>query len=137
MQLKDFAATLRRRWYLVLVSLLCTAAATFFIVTAVGPTYQAKSTVLMMPPGTSTQQADNVGNPLLQLGSLAQARDVLIRVLTSQATSDVLCKPQSDPVYEGMRAALQAAPRCRLRSHAGLHQQCTDDPDHRRREHSG
>lgn len=108
MELKDLAATLRRRWYLVLVSLLCSAAATYFVVAAVGPTYEAKATVLMMPPSTSTstQQAGNVGNPLLQLGSLGQARDVLIRVLTSQATSEVLCQPQRDPVYEAMRAEL-------------------------------
>ena len=109
MQLKVFAATLLRRWYLVLLALICTAAATFLAVDKVGPTYEAKGAVLVLPPVATVQrgsQSDTLGNPYLVLDGLSQIRDIVIRAITAQATHDELCQQRADPAYEVMRVEL-------------------------------
>ena len=109
MQLKDFGATLLRRWYLVLFVVACAAAAALVVVNVVGPTYRAQAAVILLPPGTTVQQASVTGtpsNPLLSLNGVSQARDVVIRTLMASSTREELCKPQSDPGYEQMRGQL-------------------------------
>src|SRR5687768_14672808 len=89
MQLKDLSTTLIRRWYLVLLALVCAAIATFLTVDKVGPTYEAKAAVLLLPPVATVQHGSRsettVGNPYLLLDGLSQIRDILIRTITAQA----------------------------------------------------
>lgn len=109
MQLKFFWAALLRRWYLVLVALALTAAATVLVVSKVGPTYQAVGAVMLFPPVTTVQQGNNMrtdGNPYLMLSGLNQARDIVMRVVSSKATREEICQARLAPDYEAMRTAL-------------------------------
>jgi hypothetical protein len=108
-QLKVFWATLLRRWYFVILVLIGTVAASYFVVDKIGPTYEAKGAVLLFPPVTSVQQGSKsgtVGNPYLMLGGLNNARDIVIRALTAKATREELCQQRSDIGYEAMRSQL-------------------------------
>ena len=78
-----------RRWYLVIVAVLLSGAASFWAVGQVGPTYTAEGTVLLFPPKMSTTTEGDLvesGNPYLELNGLTPARDVLIRTLTSKSS---------------------------------------------------
>ena len=93
MQLNAFGAALLRRWYLVVLSLGLAVAASAYVVSDVGPTYEVEGTVLLFPPTSSTTSGDQSvtqGNPYLYLGGLNPARDVLIRSLTSRSERDSL-----------------------------------------------
>ena len=107
-QLTVFWATLRRRWYFVIIALVCTAVASYVTVDKVGPTYEANGAVLLLPPVTTVEknESDTVGNPYLLLDGLGQIRDIVIRTMLAQATHDELCRPQAEPAYESMREEL-------------------------------
>ena len=82
--------SLRRRWYLVLALAVLTVGATFLVAQRVGETYEATGTVLVFPP---SQAQDPTGamsqeNPYLALGGVNQARDVVVRALTSKKVGD-------------------------------------------------
>ena len=82
--------SLRRRWYLVLALAVLTVGATFLVAQRVGETYEATGTVLVFPP---SQAEDPTGamtqeNPYLALGGVNQARDVVVRALTSKKIAD-------------------------------------------------
>ena len=90
MDVATFWLTLLRRWYLVLIALILTVSATWFTVRAIGPTYTAQGTVVLFPPETTVIDSNNgnrLGNPYLLLGGLSQARDIVIRRLTSKEAS--------------------------------------------------
>jgi len=121
--LSVFWATLRRRWYFLLIALLCTATATYITVDNVGPTYEAKGAVLLIPPVTTVQknESNTVGNPYLLLDGLGQIRDIVISTMLAQATHDELCQPRpDDPTYESMRAEL-------CRPHPSVTYEVTED----------
>ena len=82
MYLKDLTASLLRRWYLFLTALILTAGACFGVVHLVGPTYKQSASIVLLPP--KSPDADT--NRYLDLGSLSQAVDVLVRSLQSDAT---------------------------------------------------
>lgn len=109
MQVRAFWWTLLRRWYLSLAVLLMTAAAGFAVVQVVGPTYEATGAVLVLPPVTTVQQGlktEANGNPYLSLGGLTQVRDIAIRSVTSQESTDELCRADPSPAYASMREQL-------------------------------
>jgi hypothetical protein len=107
-QLKVFFATLLRRWYFVVVAVVCTVAASSFVVFTVGPKYEATGAVLLLPPGSTTQQASKTpfGNPYLSLGELTQARDIVIQALAAASTHEDLCNHKGDDAYRAMREEL-------------------------------
>ena len=92
MRLSDFWTVAVRRWYLVLASFVLSVGATLFAVNAVGSTYNAEGSVLVFPPVATVQRNPDqvVGNPYLVLDGVKQARDVVLRTLTSQAVGDDL-----------------------------------------------
>jgi uncharacterized protein involved in exopolysaccharide biosynthesis len=69
-QLTVFWATLRRRWYFVLIALVCTAVASYIAVDKVGPTYEAKGAVLLFHlwRRSGNRKTETLGNPYLMLG---------------------------------------------------------------------
>jgi hypothetical protein len=74
----------------VLALLVLTLGAMYVVTQRVGKTYEATGTVLVYPPsqssmpdGSSTQE-----NPYLTLSGVNQARDVVVRALTSKKVSD-------------------------------------------------
>ena len=110
MQVQDFLLAIRRRWYLALVALVITVGATVATLALVGPTYEAKGTTLLVPPGATLQQrpgeAVSTGNPYLELSGLGQARDIVVRSMSSQTTFIELCGASGDAAYEAMRQSL-------------------------------
>lgn len=102
MDLRDFGTTLARWWYLALATLLLAIGAGLGMYKATGPTYTANSTVLLLPPQAVLieAQADKKNyapnNPLLYLSSLTDARDVLVRHLSSTDVTDELAKKAPD-----------------------------------------
>jgi hypothetical protein len=101
-QVSAFWAALIRRWYLVIAAVLCTVAATAFMVNRIGPTYEAQGTVLLFPPTTTVQQGsttETLGNPYLMLGGLTQARDVVIRTITSKSAREQIAKTHPGVKY--------------------------------------
>jgi hypothetical protein len=69
---------IRRRWYLLIVGLIATAAAGAFVYQNTDPVYQRSASELLVP---GAQTVPEGGNPFLYLGGLAQASDVLARAL--------------------------------------------------------
>ena len=90
MEMRVVWRALRRRWYLVLALAVLTAGTTFLVAQRTGETYEATGTVLVFPP---SQAQDPTGamsqqNPYLALGGVNQARDVVVRALTSKKVAD-------------------------------------------------
>lgn len=102
MDLRDFGTTLARWWYLAIATLLLAIGAGIGMYKAAGPTYTANSTVLLLPPKAVLVQAQEdkknyaPNNPLLYLSSLTDARDVLVRHLSSTDVTDELAKKAPD-----------------------------------------
>ncbi|GAA1389966.1 hypothetical protein [Luteococcus peritonei] len=98
MDLRDFGSTLARWWYLTLATLLVATLAAVGLYKSTGPTYEAESTVLLLPPDAvliaarEDQRNYAPNNPLLYLSSLTDARDVLVRQLSSTDVSESLKK---------------------------------------------
>ena len=109
MQLRVLWATLLRRWYLLLLTLVVAAAGCVGAVVRLGPSYEAVGAVLILPPVTSARGSTTTttsGNPYLQLDGLGQVRDIVIRAMSAKTTFDELCRPRETPGYEEMRVEL-------------------------------
>ena len=85
MYLRDLGATLLRRWYLSITGLIGTAALCFVAMNLFPATYEAKATIVLLPPASTVEAG---GNPYLQLANLQQAVDVMVRSLSSQSAVD-------------------------------------------------
>jgi hypothetical protein len=81
---------LRRRFYLVIALGVLTGAATYLVAQRVGETYEATGTVLVFPPSRTEGPTGEMSkeNPYLSLGGVGQARDVVVRALTSKQVGD-------------------------------------------------
>lgn len=87
MRARDTLGSLLRRWYILALGLLLTAAMCWVLQGRVPVTYEAKGSQVLMPPPATVGE----GNPYLYLGGLSQALDVLIRhVSAEEATKPVL-----------------------------------------------
>ncbi|WP_028471909.1 hypothetical protein [Nocardioides alkalitolerans] len=84
MDLKDLARSALRRWYVLLVCLLLTAAGALGIARSMPASYDVSSSILLLPPASSV---GDEGNPYLYLSGLGQAVDVLVTRLTSDAVA--------------------------------------------------
>jgi len=80
---RELLLSLRRRWYLLLVAVLLTAGACLGVSHVVAPTYEAKASLVLIPP-RDTQFPDT--NRYLMLNSLGQATGVVIRALNGDTT---------------------------------------------------
>ena len=90
MEMRVVWRSLRRRWYLVLALAVLTLGATFLVAQRVGETYEATGTVLVFPPSQTQDPTGSMSqeNPYLSLGGVNQARDVVVRALTSKKVGD-------------------------------------------------
>ena len=82
MAVSDLWGAVGRRWYVVLLGVLATAALTFGVSQVVPVTYETKALVVLLPP---TTQKDLGGNPFLGLNGLDSLAAVLGRSMTSDA----------------------------------------------------
>ena len=74
MLVRDILISCLRRWYFVVAGLLITGVLTYFAFTMVPPSYEAKASIVLLPPAVAVTVGDN---PYLYLGGLDQARGVL------------------------------------------------------------
>lgn len=86
MDLSGLMIAIVRRWYLSLAVLGLTIGLCFGVWNAVSPSYETKAYVLIMPPVSR----DMPQNRLLSLGSLSQAKDVLIQELDADEMHQVI-----------------------------------------------
>jgi hypothetical protein len=78
--LAELTASLRRRWYLLVIGLVLTAVGCLAMSRTVAPAYEVQASVLLIPPANTTS---DTGNPYLYLGGLNQATDVLVRAMNA------------------------------------------------------
>nr|WP_300148037.1 hypothetical protein [Propionicimonas sp.] len=91
MLLRDLTRALLRRWYLLLLGVALAGVAAFYVWDTVGPRYNSVGSTVLIPPKSSIEGIaphGRDGNPLLYLGELGQARDVLISALSSDAVQE-------------------------------------------------
>ncbi|WP_158607630.1 hypothetical protein [Flexivirga caeni] len=81
-----------------------------------GPNYSASSIVTLIPPDSTVTSQQKSGaqyapaNPLLYLGSLTQARDVLVGALGSSEVSQAVQKAAPSAQFEAAADAVSSAP---------------------------
>lgn len=80
MTVRELLALLLRRRYVVVAGLLATLGLVLGTTAFVQPVYESRATVVLLPGAASITEG---GNPLLFLGGLNQARDVLVRKMQS------------------------------------------------------
>jgi hypothetical protein len=80
MNLRVFASSLVRRWWVVVIGLLAAGAVAVGLYSVVPVSYSAGATVVLLPPQSLYGSG---GNPFLYLGGLSQAVDVLTRKLNA------------------------------------------------------
>lgn len=78
MYLRDLAAGLRRRWYLVIVGFLLTGGLAAYTYSVAPVTYEARASMLLLPSKAWTEMI-GVDNPYLSLTGMGPALDVLTR----------------------------------------------------------
>ena len=94
----ELGQVLLRRWYLLLVGVLCAVGAGFVTFQAVPPGYTASAEVLLLPPDPTVPED---GNPYLSLSGLTPAGDVLARALSDPQAADEIAAsggPGSTPL---------------------------------------
>lgn len=87
MQLSTLWRALVRRWYLTVVVLLGTVALTYAAASTTGKEYRTEGAILVFPPSSTITDDSNKGaqgNPYLLLAGLNQARDIVLRTLTTR-----------------------------------------------------
>jgi hypothetical protein len=109
MELSALWGTLRRRWYLLVVSLGLTVAATVLMAGRVGPSYTVEGTMLLFPPAETSNPSAG-GNPYLALGGLEPARDILIRTMSSKTAREELAEVHPGATYELVADAAVSGP---------------------------
>lgn len=85
---REVTRALARRWYLVLLGVVLALGAAYVAWGQAGARYSSQSTTLLLPPISATKSTDpkaSDGNPLLYLGGLGQARDVLLNIMMSES----------------------------------------------------
>ncbi|WP_449386432.1 hypothetical protein [Cellulomonas soli] len=90
MYLSEILAGLRRRWWIVLVGVLVTAAGATYVVSLVPAEQVARASVLLVPPEVVV---GDTGNPYLGLNGLQPAADVLARALNDGQAHAELAPP--------------------------------------------
>lgn len=102
MELNVFLRALLRRWPVLIAVLVLAGAGTFVAFDRVGPAYETTGSTLIFPPidadGTGPEVAG--GNPYLELAGLTQARDIVIRTLTSKTTRAEIETIYPDMAYD-------------------------------------
>ncbi|AXT85850.1 hypothetical protein C6I20_12080 [Aeromicrobium sp. A1-2] len=107
MYLRDLSESLLRRWYLVAVGLLLTVGLSVAAASLISPTYEAKSSLVLVPPRTTTGDS---GNPYLFLGGLQQSVDVLARALSADSALERIAERAPTGHYEVVSDVATSAP---------------------------
>ncbi len=105
MDLRDFASTLMRRWYVTLAVGVLAIAGGYGAAQSIGPTFVASGAVVLIPPESRMDNALRTSpyattNPLMYLGGLNQARDLLVTAVRSQRVVDEVTSNYPEITYE-------------------------------------
>lgn len=87
MFVRDLILSSLRRWYFLLAGLILTGVATYLVFGMVSPTFEAKASMVLIPPKVAVTVGDN---PYLYLGGLDQALGVLQVKVASPSESAAL-----------------------------------------------
>jgi hypothetical protein len=107
MYLRDLAASCLRRWYLAVLCLVGVAAMAMATASHVPATYEAKASVVLVPP--RDPETPNA-NRYLSLGGLTQAVDVLTRSLSADETRRLVRAAEPTGTYEVVNDWATSAP---------------------------
>lgn len=107
MYARDVMASLRRRWLLAVIAIGLAVGAALFAASAIAPTYEAKSSLVLVPPETTTGDS---GNPYLFLGGLEQSVDVLTRALTADNKRELVSAHAPTGTYDVVADLATSAP---------------------------
>jgi uncharacterized protein involved in exopolysaccharide biosynthesis len=107
MYLRDLAASLLRRWPIVLVGLLVTSGICVGLAYVVPASYIARTSMVLLPPSTLVGKD---GNPYLFLGGLGQALDVLTRKLNADEISEPIKKSYRNTEFTVARDSSTTGP---------------------------
>lgn len=116
MFLHDLASGLLRRWYLVLFGLLVTALGGYYLLQVVPVTYEATSSVVLVPPATAVIEGEN---PYLYMGGLDQALSVLTVRMSSPTVADPILHKRTDLTYTIGKDVSTAGPIVLVDAEAG------------------
>lgn len=97
MYARDVLLSCLRRWPLLLVLLLASGGAWYVAFTKIQPSYEAKASVVLVPP-VNTEFPDT--NLFLGLGGLRQSADVLSRSMSSEETARQIAQETSGGEYK-------------------------------------
>lgn len=120
MFLHDLGVGLLRRWYLVLVGMLVTGFGAYSLTQVVPVTYEAASSVVLVPPATAVIEGEN---PYLYMGGLDQALSVLTVRLSSPTVADPILQKRADLNYFVDKDASTAGPIMLVGAEAGNEQE--------------
>lgn len=107
MVLSDMLRSLLRRWYIVVLGVILTAAGVYGAYTVTPVTYSATSTVVLLPPEKSVKDGDN---PYLYLGGLGQALNVLVITMNSAASQEQVIGSNPDQSFTLEQDATSTGP---------------------------
>lgn len=107
MYLRDVLASCLRRWPFLLLAVALSAGVLGYAFTLVGPEYEGKASVVLVPP-VSKEFPDQ--NRYLGLGGLKQTADVLARSMTSSETVDAIEDTSPNAEYEVLPDWATSAP---------------------------
>lgn len=127
MNLRDLAASLWRRKFLLLPLLILVGCACLGLASAVSPTYESKASVLLVPPKGG---AAEVVNPYLSLNGLSPAVEVLAGSLSDQETADEVEDLAPGTTYEAFADPQGSAPVLFITVDAANADQATAVLDH-------
>lgn len=96
MNLVDVLRTLISRWYLLIVGLAATGALCVVALQQVPPSYEARGTVLLLPPENLLSDG---ANPFLYLGGLEQPAEIVTKYLDADAPREALAATEPTAVY--------------------------------------
>ncbi|GGJ70774.1 YveK family protein [Glutamicibacter ardleyensis] len=98
MFLHDLLFSCLRRWYVLVLGLVITGMASFYVFNSIEPSYEAKASVVLIPPKVAVTVGDN---PYLYLGGLDQALGVLQVKITSPEVMEPI-----ESKYDGAEVAI-------------------------------
>lgn len=98
MFVRDLIMSCLRRWYLVVFGLIVTTVAAYAVFGTVPPTYEARASMVLVPPQVAVTKGDN---PFLYLGGLDQA----LGVLQVKVTAPEIAGPLVEQ-YEGTEVSV-------------------------------
>lgn len=126
MFLHDLGHALLRRWYLVIVGLLATAAGVYGIQQYIPVTYKAEASVVLVPPETAVIEGEN---PYLYMGGLDQALSVLIVRMNSESIAQQILRDDPDLTYSLAKDATTTGPIVVIESEAPSGEAAIDTVD--------